>query len=97
MLNAGADPEDVRAQLLASPAFAQATGGTDDGFIIGAYVAAMGRAPTPAEWTDGVGLLRQGFSRDEVARSLLATPEARTTTVARLYVRDLGRRAGSTP
>ena len=85
------NPDDVHAAFLATPEFAAAHGGTAAGFLAGLYHSILGRAPDPAGLARGLGALRSGVGRQQVARQLEASSEADRAEVARWYARDLGR------
>jgi thermitase len=91
LLVAGQNPDDVRAQLLASDVFAASAGPTNDTFVLGLYADIFGRAPTPTEWFSGSLQLAQGTSRRDLALSLMQTVEARQTQVALYFQQYLHR------
>jgi subtilisin family serine protease len=90
LLVSGTPDNDVHAALLDASPYKAAQGGTPQGFVTGLYRDALGRGIAPAELAYWTGQLAQGRSTYEVARVILAAPEAQQTKVARWAIRDLG-------
>jgi subtilisin family serine protease len=90
LLVAGTPDNDVHAALLDASPYRAAQGDTPQGFITGLYRDALGRGLSPAELDFWMAQLQQGKTTYQVARAILAAPEAQQTKVARWMIRDLG-------
>jgi hypothetical protein len=106
-LNDGVSPNDVRATILASPAFLEQSGQTTEGFVRRLYETLLCRGPAPSEVDRWSGMINQQLAnqglpdlaaaprvRQDIAAQFLTTPEAVTNVVARWYAQYLGRRPG---
>ena len=91
LLRRGANPDDVRAALLAMPEAYARDGGTPSGYVAALYRSILDRPPDPSGRARWVALLQSGAGRRQVARALESTAEAHGVEVAAWYRRDLGR------
>ena len=84
--------EDVHASILSSDEYFVEQGGTAAGFITGLYQDLLGRSPDADGLQLWVGIYNSGtFTRFEIAKAILTSPEARLTEVAHWFQDDLGR------
>lgn len=90
MLASGTPDNDVRAALFDTSTYRAAQGNTPEGFVAGLYRDVLGRGLSANELGLWVGRLSRGQSYYEVARAILASPEARQAKVAGWMMRDLG-------
>ncbi len=90
MLASGTPDSDVRAALLDTSTYRSAHGDTPQGFVAGLYQDVLGRGLSENEMALWVGRLQRGQSTFEIARAILASPEARQTRVALWMMQDLG-------
>jgi thermitase len=88
-----ASDDAVLANILSSPEYYGANGGTPTGFVSGLYGDLLGRGLDAAGSSFWVGQLQAGASRLAVVQAIQASPEARLTKVARWFRDDLGRAA----
>jgi hypothetical protein len=90
-LKSGTTAEQLAAALIGSPEFFQDYGGTNDGFIEGAFETVLGRTPSsPAELTAWDQALAGGTSRGTVATFLLTSGEYIDDLTVADFEADLG-------
>lgn len=86
--------DPVMAEMLGSPEYlAGRGGGTPDGFLSVLNRDMTGKMPDPSTLERQRRLMRQGISRTNIARGVLATAPARVHLVNELYQQFLGRSA----
>ncbi|MFN8017952.1 MAG: DUF4214 domain-containing protein [Acidimicrobiales bacterium] len=90
-LASGKSLRQFRAQLFGSNEYFTKAGGTNLGFLLAAYRDVFGRAPDTAGQAYWLGRLDGGTERGIVARSFLASTEARRTIVKEQFLRLLAR------
>lgn len=92
ILQGGGTPDQVKAAMFGSPEYFQGrSGGTSAGFLTALYQDVLGRPVDPSGGVTWGLMLARGFSRELVARMVLASREADTIAVDGFYGRFLGR------
>ena len=82
--------DDLRVQILASPEYYQAHGGTPAGYVDALYRAALERPAAVTEIQSWSSLMAAGADRAQIAAAIFGSVEARRTKVARWFLNDLG-------
>lgn len=90
-LAAGTSTDVIAADLLGSDEYVQRRGASADRFVEGIYADVLGRMPDAAGHAHFLHALESGTSREDLARSLLESPEARQRRVDEVYRSVLGR------
>jgi hypothetical protein len=90
----GMSSAELAALLLGSEEYFALQGGTSGGFLAGLYEDALGRPIGPLEAQAWATRLAAGATRQDVAASVLASPEGTDRRVDQAYQRYLGRPAG---
>lgn len=81
----GANPDEVRAQVISSNEYWTKSGATAEGFAAAIYQQVTRTPATPSQIAAVKAQLAGGTSRAKVAASLLATPAGDTATVKSIY------------
>lgn len=87
----GANPDEIRTQVIGSSEYYTKSGGTPEGFAAAIYQQVTRTAATPAQTTAVVNQIKAGKTRTSIAAALLATKAGDTATVQGLYERYLRR------
>jgi hypothetical protein len=89
-------PEAVAAALAGSSEFFTRTGGTNSDFLNALYFNVLGRSIDPSGMTTFLNALSMGVSREQVAATVLSSPEAAQFAVTQAYQSYLGRAGDAT-
>lgn len=87
----GANPDEIRTQVIGSNEYYTKSGGSPEGFAAAIYQQVTRTPATQAEITAVVNQIKAGKSRTSIAAALLATRAGDTATVQGIYERFLRR------
>ena len=88
-------PDAIHLIILTSLEYQIIHGATPPSYVDALYQSALGRPADPSALTYWLGQIAAGASAADVAVRIVASPEARRTTIARWFIADLRRPASS--